>query len=114
MESDETKGRQLLEEARQSEASILQKSPEDPGALYRLAAIEASLRERDRAMDHLKKAVHAGCIEYRSLRVDPRFDSLQSERQFSELLDQMTAKVTVLREHMPAELVQSTNNEQHE
>ncbi|HEY5075303.1 MAG TPA: protein kinase [Pyrinomonadaceae bacterium] len=97
MENDWLKGYDLLEQARQIEHAILKKVPEQPDALYRLAGSEASLGERSQALDHLKRAFNSGWIDYRSLRLDPRFDSLHSEPDFLKLLEMMTARVASLR-----------------
>jgi tetratricopeptide (TPR) repeat protein/tRNA A-37 threonylcarbamoyl transferase component Bud32 len=97
MESDPKQGRQLLEEARKIDQEVLQRAPHHPDALYRLAAIEASLGERELALDYLTRAFRAGWIDCRSPRLDPRFDSLRSDKRFLEILEEMNGKVTSLR-----------------
>ncbi len=97
MDTDEREGRALLEEARKQENAILTTSPARADALYRLASIEASLNEREQAIGSLDRAFAAGWIDYRTLRLDPRFDALHSEPAFETLLATMATRVTALR-----------------
>src|SRR4029077_7489730 len=97
MEENPLEGRRILEEASQIEQDLLQKAPESADVLYRLAAIEASLGKTDSAIDHLKSAFRSGWIYYRSARSDPRFDSLQTNPDFSELVEAMATQVASLR-----------------
>ena len=88
----------LLEEARNHEKRLLEMSAEHPEALYRLAAIEASLGDESAALNHLEGAFNAGWIDYRSLKLDPRFDHLRAHPRFAQLLGEVEQRVAALRE----------------
>jgi serine/threonine protein kinase/tetratricopeptide (TPR) repeat protein len=66
-------------------------------SLYRIAAIESSLGQKNSALEHLRAAVSAGWIDYRSLRLDPRFDTVADDARFDEIISALTTKVSELR-----------------
>jgi tetratricopeptide (TPR) repeat protein/tRNA A-37 threonylcarbamoyl transferase component Bud32 len=73
------------------------RAPNNPDALYGLAAIESSLGQREEALRHLDKAVDAGRLDYRSLELDPRFDSLHEDPRFRAVCQEMADRVSSLR-----------------
>ena len=93
---DEGEARSILKECRARELELAPSS-QNPAALYRIAAIEASLGEADAAMKYLHAAAAAGWIDYRSLQIDPRFDALARNSDFHEIISVLKAKVFELR-----------------
>jgi tetratricopeptide (TPR) repeat protein/tRNA A-37 threonylcarbamoyl transferase component Bud32/TolB-like protein len=89
-------GRSLLDQALVREKAS-PGSSRNPESLYRIAAIEASLGETEAALEALDAAVAAGWLDFRSPRVDPRFDSLASDSRFHKTLSSVAAKVAELR-----------------
>ena len=75
------------------------REPANSEAAYRLAAIEASLGMQEAAFSHLRKAIALGWIDYRSLKLDPRFDSLRSNAEFEILVHNVSVKVGEMRAH---------------
>jgi len=98
---DSKQGAPLLREALAQELSALKLAPESPGILYRVAAIESSLRETESAIAHLQAAAAAGWIDYRSLAVDPRFDAIANDIRFQRLLGKLKLKVEDMRKALP-------------
>lgn len=94
----DTRGGLLLDRAWENEAAILRETPELPSALYRMAAIEACLGKTESALQHLRTAYEAGWIDYRSMQLDPRFDSLRAQDSFTEITHLMSDRVAFLRE----------------
>jgi tetratricopeptide (TPR) repeat protein len=93
-----SEARRVLEECLTKERANVEREPGNPEAAYRLAAVEASLDLTDSSIQHLRAAVQRGWIDYRSLQMDPRFDSLRSDAQFKEIILGLTAKVAEMRE----------------
>lgn len=87
----------LLKVCLEKEAAVFTRVPDNPEAAYRLAAVEASLGMRDAALIHLGKAAASGWIDYRSLNLDPRFDSLHGNPAFQTIINDLLAKVADLR-----------------
>lgn len=87
----------LLHEALKSELATLTRQPSNPDAAYRVAAIEASLNLEKPALQHLRKAVDLGWIDYRSLECDPRFDSLRGNPELHTFIDGLSARIAELR-----------------
>jgi len=94
---EEKSAKRILEQELSKELNWLQSAPQHPQKLYRVAAIEASLGKRQPALDHLQAAVNAGWIDYRSLDLDPRFDSLRTEQSFKDILAHLQSKVEQMR-----------------
>jgi tetratricopeptide (TPR) repeat protein len=88
---------ELLNEGLAKATAVLDRQPANPEAAYRVAAIEASLNLPEKALPHLIQAVALGWLDYRSLQLDPRFDSLRSHPEFDTLIDGLSAKVAELR-----------------
>jgi serine/threonine protein kinase/TolB-like protein/tetratricopeptide (TPR) repeat protein len=72
-------------------------APHNPDILYRLAAVESSLDKRESALKHLRAAFEAGRLDYRSLKLDPRFDAINGDPQFTRLCEAMATRVASLR-----------------
>jgi len=85
------------------EKEALRKAPQNPEILYRMAAIESSLGEIDSALTHLRAAGDNGWLDYRSLALDPRFDSLRQDIRYSEIPEAMATRVASLRRSQSTE-----------
>jgi tetratricopeptide (TPR) repeat protein/tRNA A-37 threonylcarbamoyl transferase component Bud32/TolB-like protein len=94
---DEASGRAILENCRQLETEALAHAPQHPEILYRLAAIESSLGEGDRATDYLRAAAAAGWLDYRSLQLDPRFDGIRNDSRYQKTFETMASRVLFLQ-----------------
>jgi tetratricopeptide (TPR) repeat protein len=106
---NEASGQSLLQECLLRELkSAYRKNPE---TLYRIAALEASLGNRDLAIKYLEAAVGAGWIDFRSPRIDPRFDSLSADPRFHEILSALTERVSELRRRTGQPLEVAVNGE---
>jgi tetratricopeptide (TPR) repeat protein/tRNA A-37 threonylcarbamoyl transferase component Bud32 len=110
MDHDRAAAAELLNGARAEEEALLASGDENPATLYRLSAIEATLGETDKALQHLAQSVEQGWIDHRALALDPRFDSLRTNPAFRPLSDEMKLKTARMRERAAAqELTQATN-----
>jgi serine/threonine protein kinase len=87
----------LLSDCLVKEAEAVAREAENPEAAYRLAAVEASLGRSEAAFYHLRSAIALGWIDYRSLRLDPRFDSLRASPEFEEIVTALSAQVAEMR-----------------
>jgi serine/threonine protein kinase/tetratricopeptide (TPR) repeat protein len=96
---DDAGARALLTECLAKESAAVVREPANPEAAYRLAAIEATLGMTDAAFYHLRSAMSLGWIDYRSLKLDPRFDSLRMNSEFEAILHTLAAKVAEMRTH---------------
>jgi tetratricopeptide (TPR) repeat protein len=74
----------------------------NPEALYRLAAVESSLGLIESSLQHLRSALECGWLDYRSLQLDPRFDSLRSDLQFEAMVSNLSLKVAEKRKRAEA------------
>ena len=93
---DQSRGRMLLEEARDLDLTDLHVAPDNPTFLYSLAADSAALGQNKEAIQQLQKAAVAGWIDYRFLSLDPRFDSIRETAQFKEIFLHLTEKVKAM------------------
>jgi serine/threonine protein kinase/tetratricopeptide (TPR) repeat protein len=89
--------REILMRCLQEERSTVERQPNNPEVLYRLAAVESSLGLTDSSIQHLRSAAQQGWIDYRSLQMDPRFDSLRSDSQFDRIISNLSMKVAEKR-----------------
>jgi serine/threonine protein kinase/tetratricopeptide (TPR) repeat protein len=105
---DKKTARAILEETLKRESAGFEAAPNHPEILYRIAAINACLGRTTVALDRLDAALSAGWIDYRSLSLDPRFDSIRSEKRFQQILDSIVANVAELRRQRLA--VERANN----
>jgi len=90
-------GNTLLTAAAQKEIAALSLAFDHPEILYRLAAIDASQGKIDDAVGHLIAARNAGWLDYRSMRLDPRFDAIRSDPRFQQVSIGMEEAVKQLR-----------------
>jgi tetratricopeptide (TPR) repeat protein len=88
---------EILTRCLRAEGDLVERQPNNPEALYRLAAVESSLGRTDSSIRHLLSAVERGWIDYKSLRMDPRFDSLRKDPQFDRIISELSAKVAEKR-----------------
>ena len=95
---DQLLGRSILTDSLNRERERLRIAPENPEIPYRLAAVESSLGEIDRALASLRVAASNGWLDYRSLALDPRFDSVRNESGYLEICRAMAARVASLRQ----------------
>ncbi|MEY2488795.1 MAG: eukaryotic-like serine/threonine-protein kinase [Verrucomicrobiota bacterium] len=93
---------EILTRCLQAERNMVERQPNNPEALYRLAAVESSLGLTDPSIEHLQSAVEQGWIDYRSLQMDPRFDLLRGDSQFDEVITNLS--MTVAEKKNKAEL----------
>jgi tetratricopeptide (TPR) repeat protein len=70
---------------------------ENPADAYILAALAASLGQANRAVDYLQQAVSLGWLDYRSLQLDPRFDTIAGEPRFRQVISVLINKVMGLK-----------------
>ena len=87
----------FLAESLERSSARAAREPENPEALYRLAAVETISARTGSALQHLQEAFRFGWIDYRSLQLDPRFDRLRSEPEFERLVKEMSDSVTQMR-----------------
>jgi tetratricopeptide (TPR) repeat protein len=99
---DEQAGAALLGPQLEKETEILRSAPRHPGALYRMAAIAASLGDRDRAITNFRIANQEGWRDYRSAELDPRFDSIRDDPEFQQLIQTMKNEVELERQNVAA------------
>lgn len=85
--------KEILTRCLQTEGSMVERQPNNPEALYRLAAVESTLGLTDSSIQHLRSAVERGWIDYRSLQMDPRFDSLRKDSQFNRIISELSMTV---------------------
>jgi tetratricopeptide (TPR) repeat protein len=97
LNGDSDRGREILRRCLTRETDLLRTAPRHPEVLYRLAAVEASLGDKEAAIPHLGEAAAAGWIDYRSMKLDPRFDPIRSDNRYQKIASQMEARVTSLR-----------------
>jgi tetratricopeptide (TPR) repeat protein len=90
-------GRAMLDQARALEEQELLLTPDNPRQLYSLAATHAALGNELEANTMLDEAIAQGWIDYRSMMLDPRFDSIRATPSFEEQLARLTSKVEELR-----------------
>ena len=103
-------GKALLEQARALDKKDLETAPQNSTFLYSLAGDEAALRNADAAILSLKRAVEMGWIDYRSIELDPRFDSIRNNQDFKDILTRLTNSVRELGRQMPSrKLALNTN-----
>jgi serine/threonine protein kinase/tetratricopeptide (TPR) repeat protein len=95
-------GRALLEDARTLDKKQLSSAPENPARLYSLAADEAALDHVEAAIASLNQATTVGWIDYRSMELDPRLDSIRDLGAFQEILDRLKRKIETMRRRLPA------------
>src|SRR6202162_1934920 len=93
----------LVTECIMRDQSELDRSPHNPEVLYRLAADESIRGNTAAALTYLKGSIAAGWIDYRSARLDPRFDTIAGTLEFHEIISGLAAHVATLGRRSPAE-----------
>jgi len=86
----------ILEATLTTESAIPSRS-NDPATIYRIAAIEATLGRVETALRDLQAAAAAGWLDYRSLQLDPRFDSIKGEPRFHDTISALKTRVLELK-----------------
>ena len=90
-------GKALLEEAHWLDEKELLSAPDNLRHLYGLAANYAAQGKGEAAIICLDKAIAAGWIDYRSMMLDPRFDSIRNDQSFENALNRLVSKVQEMR-----------------
>jgi tetratricopeptide (TPR) repeat protein len=93
-----SEARRVLEDCLVRERANAENAPGNPEALYRLAAVEASLGMTEASLSHLRQSVALGWVDYRSLNLDPRFDLLRGP-DIQTIIDQLSARMADMRSH---------------
>ena len=93
---------ELLKECLKIDQAELVKAPRNPEALYRLAADEAIRGDAVSALTYLQASIAAGWIDYRSPRLDPRFDHIGTTPEFQKILSELAAHVATLNRQVMA------------
>jgi len=94
-------GSVLLEEAHWLDEKELLSAPGNLRHLYSLAANYAAQGKGEAATVCLDKAIAAGWIDYRSMMLDPRFDSIRDDEAFENALNRLISKVQEMRRPWP-------------
>ena len=87
-----------VEELRDVEREIEQKSVGDAEAIYKVAQVYAALNEKQSALRVLRKSIHAGFFCYDYFKSDPLLEHLRDEIEFRELLDQARERQDLFRQ----------------
>jgi tetratricopeptide (TPR) repeat protein len=93
---DMSEAKRLLDECLIKERANAEAQPGSPEPFYRLAAVEASSGMTELSLEHLRKAIALGWVDYRSLTLDPRFDSIHGP-EFQSIIDELSARVAEMR-----------------
>jgi len=107
---DKNTGRVLLEQSIQRTQQHLAKAPQNGHLLYCLAAAEALAGETKASLKHLQSSINSGWIDYKSLRLDPRFDQVSGTHEFQKILSELTEHVAMLGRRSPAALAEVKEN----
>lgn len=92
-----SEAKRVLEECLTKERANAEREPGNPEAAYRLAAVEASLGLTEASLSNLSKAVALGWVDYRSLNLDPRFDSLRGNPALRTIINDLSARMADMR-----------------
>jgi serine/threonine protein kinase/tetratricopeptide (TPR) repeat protein len=107
---DAVGARALLLDVLTTTKQRLVSAPNDAETLYRLSAVEAMLDKPADSLKDLRTAIDAGWIDYRSTRLDPRFDAVSATPEFQSILSELAAQVARLGRQSPAVLTAATYN----
>ncbi len=97
---DFTSAHQLIEKSIADDKAALAKSPRNPEILYRLAAEEAIRGDKVASLTYLQASITAGWLDYRSARLDPRFDAIAATPEFKKSVSEMAAHVALLKQQL--------------
>jgi tetratricopeptide (TPR) repeat protein len=109
---DEAGAQLVLKDALNRELAST-RNAHDPEALYRIAAIQASLHQSDAAIRYLNDAVAAGWIDCRSPRIDPRFDTVANDPRFQQIISRLSNKVSLMRRRIGQPITMAANGERN-
>jgi serine/threonine protein kinase/tetratricopeptide (TPR) repeat protein len=103
-QNDPTQATKLASACLESDLKQLAESekPSSAEILYRLAADEAILQNQSAATKYLNESIANGWLDYRSPKLDPRFDSLHDNFEFKKTLDDLATRVADLKRQQPA------------
>ena len=90
---DKKSGRRILQEALKQELETFRSAPQSPGIPYRIAAIQSSLGAVESAIENLRMAGTLGWVDYRSMELDPRFDTVSEDPRFRSIVQAIQTKV---------------------
>jgi len=107
---DQVEARALLLDVLTTTKQKLISAPNDAETLYRLSAVEAMLAKPADSLKDFRTAIDAGWIDYRSTRLDPRFDGVSAIPEFQTILSELAAHVARLGRQSPAVLTAATHN----
>jgi tetratricopeptide (TPR) repeat protein/tRNA A-37 threonylcarbamoyl transferase component Bud32 len=74
-----------------------QVTPQTDDVLYQLAADESIAGEIEAAILHLRGALEAGWLDYRSALLDPRFDNISKDSRFNDIMSDAKAQIATLQ-----------------
>jgi serine/threonine protein kinase/tetratricopeptide (TPR) repeat protein len=90
-----------------------QSQPSDSAEiLYRLAADQAVAQNGAAAIRYLNESIARGWLDYRTPKLDPRFDALAGNPQFKKILDDLATRVVDLGRQSRADKLAATTNTQ--
>ncbi len=90
----------LLDECIANDQAKLAKTPRHPEVLYRLSAEEATRGDTVKSLTYLRASITAGWCDYRSPRLDPRFDAVANTPEFQKILSSLAAEVNSLKQQL--------------
>jgi serine/threonine protein kinase/Tfp pilus assembly protein PilF len=99
-----TEAQEILRRLLNTERNAIEQQTNNPVVLYRFAAIESCLGLTNSSIQHLISAVQCGWIDYRSLQLDPRFDSLRGESQFNGIIADLSIRIVEKRNRVESQL----------
>jgi serine/threonine protein kinase/tetratricopeptide (TPR) repeat protein len=103
----EAAAREILERCLVKQQAKLKGTPNDAVILYAISALESSLGRVDDALEHLRASSAAGWSDYRSLKLDPRFDSLARHPRFKTVVSEIADRVETLKRQTVSHLTGS-------
>jgi TolB-like protein/tRNA A-37 threonylcarbamoyl transferase component Bud32/Tfp pilus assembly protein PilF len=101
LRGDAEQGKALLAEALDNANKASSQWPANHDFFYELAGIYAALGERDASFQALERGIAAGWLDYRTLELDPRFDSVRDDERYAERLAAVRRTVADLRKGKP-------------
>jgi tetratricopeptide (TPR) repeat protein/TolB-like protein/tRNA A-37 threonylcarbamoyl transferase component Bud32 len=93
-----SEGTALLEESLAVDQEETASAPENPRSWYSLAADESALGNKEAALTALERSIEMGWIDYHSMNLDPRFDSIRAAPRFQQAFAQLEQTVRHMAE----------------
>jgi DNA-binding winged helix-turn-helix (wHTH) protein/TolB-like protein len=87
-----------LEELRDVEREIEQKSVGDAEAIYKVAQVYAALEEKRSGLRVLRRSIQAGFFCYDYFKSDPLLENLRDDSEFAQLLEQARERQELFRQ----------------